>query len=108
MIDTNRLDATNIDSGKSYTPIIAITAYMPQLRTKAQELLCLDILKWVHQDIIQNHKNTIILMGGELQAPPAQKNERSHYLPLTHFCDSTGLTHLNPDNIYTYITAKTR
>jgi hypothetical protein len=29
------------------TSIIAITAYMPQLHTKAQELINLDILKWV-------------------------------------------------------------
>jgi hypothetical protein len=89
------------------TPIIAITSYMPQLHTKAQELIYLDILKWVQQDIIQNHKDTIILMGEDLQATPAQKNGRSHYPPLTHLCDTTGLTHLNPDDTYTYGLAKT-
>ena len=37
------------------TPIIAITAYMPQLHTKAQEQIYLDILKWVQQYIIHNY-----------------------------------------------------
>jgi hypothetical protein len=82
------------------TPVKAITAYMQQQHTKAQELLYLDIRKWLQQDIIQSHKDPVILMGGDLQAMPARQNERSHYPPLTHFCDSTGLTHLNPDNIY--------
>jgi hypothetical protein len=57
--------------------------------------------------MIQNHKDMIILMGGDLQAAPAQANERSHYPPLTHFCDTTGLTHLTPKNTYTFIPAKT-
>ena len=46
-------------------------------------------------------------MGGDLQATPAQEDERSHYPPLTRFCDTTGLTHLNPKDTYTYIPAKT-
>ena len=46
-------------------------------------------------------------MGGDLQATPALQNERSHNPPLTHFCDTTGLTHLNPNDTYTYIPAKT-
>jgi len=46
-------------------------------------------------------------MGGDLQATPAQKNKRSHYPPLTHFCDHTGLTHLTPIYTFTYIPAKT-
>jgi hypothetical protein len=87
------------------TPIIAITAYMPQLHTKAQELIYLDILKWVQQDIIQTNKDTIIHMGGDLQATPAQEDERSHYPPLARFCDTTGLTHLKPKDTYTYIPA---
>ena len=87
------------------TPIIAITAYMPQLHRKAQELLYLDILKWVQQDKIQNNRDTTILMGGDLQATPALENEISHYPPLTRFCDTTGFTHLNPKDTYTYIPA---
>ena len=47
-------------------------------------------------------------MGGDLQATPAQENERSHYPPLTRFCDNTGLTHLTSKDTYTYIPAKTR
>jgi hypothetical protein len=89
------------------TPIIAITAYMPQLHTKAQEHIYLDILKWIEQHILQTNKDTIILMGGDLQASPAQEDERSHYPPLTRFCDTTGLTHLNPRDTYTYIPART-
>jgi len=48
------------------TTIIAITAYMTQLHTKAPQLFFLDILKWVQQDIITNYKDTSILMGGNL------------------------------------------
>jgi len=46
-------------------------------------------------------------MGGDHQATPAQENERSYYLPLTHFYDTTGLTLLIPKDTYTYIPAKT-
>ena len=46
-------------------------------------------------------------MGGDLQATPAQENERSHYPPLTHFCDTTSLTHLTPKDTYTYIPFQT-
>jgi hypothetical protein len=90
------------------TPIIAITAYMPQLHTKAQEHIYLDIPKWVEQYIIQTNKDTTILMGGDLQATSSQEaDERSHYPPLTRFCITTGLTHLNPKDTYTYIPAGT-
>jgi hypothetical protein len=89
------------------TPIIAITAYMPQFHTKAQEHIYLDILKWVEQYIIQTNKDTTILMEGDLQATSAKEDERSHYPPLTRLCDITGLTHLNPKDTYTYIPART-
>jgi hypothetical protein len=89
------------------TPIIAITAYMPQLHTKAQEQIYQDILKWVENNIIQTNKDTTILMGGDFQASPAERDDRSHYPPLTRFCDSTGLIHLNPSHTYTYIPART-
>ena len=46
-------------------------------------------------------------MGGDLQATPAQKDERSHYSPFTRFCNTTGLTHLNPKDTYTFIPART-
>ena len=90
------------------TPVIAITAYMPQLHTKAQELIYLDILKWFQQDIIQNHKDTIILMSRDLQATSSQENERLHYPPITHFCDTTAFAHITPKDTFTYIPAKTR
>ncbi len=79
---------------------------MPQLHTKAQEIIYFDILKWVQLDIIQNNKDTIILMGGDFQGTPAQENERLHYPPLTHFCHTTTLTHLTRKDIYTYLPAK--
>jgi hypothetical protein len=66
------------------TPIIAITAYMPQLHTKAQELIYLDILKWVQHDILQNHKDTIILMGKTFKPHPHKRmrDHTTHHSPL--------------------------
>ncbi len=46
-------------------------------------------------------------MGGYLQAISARENERSHYPPLTYFCNTTGLTQLTPKDTYTFIPAKT-
>ena len=46
------IKAAKITPHDGTPPIIAITAYMPQLYTKSQELIYLDILKWVQQDII--------------------------------------------------------
>jgi len=99
---TNYIKAAKITQHDG-TPIIAITAYMPQLHTKEQKLIYLDILKWVQQNIIQNNKDTIILVGGDFQATPAYENERSHYPPLARICNTTGLTHLTPKDTYTYI-----
>jgi len=89
------------------TPIITITAYMPQLHNKAQEKLYLDILTWVQQEIIPKHKHKIILMGGDFQATPEPGNERSHHPTLTTFCKNTDFTHLTPHHLYTYMPAKT-
>jgi len=89
------------------TPIIAITEYMPQLHKKTQEQIYLDILKRVKQDILHKYKDTTILMGGYLQATPAQENERSYYPPLNRFCETTSLTQLTPKDAYTFIPAKT-
>ena len=60
------------------TPIIVITAYMPQLHTKAQEQIYLDILKRVQQDIISNYKDIAIITGGDLQATPEKEYEKSY------------------------------
>jgi len=89
------------------TPIIAITAYMPQLHTKAQELIYLDILKWVHQDIVHKNKDRTILVGGDLRVTSAQENKRSYYPPLNRFCETTSLTQLTPKDTYTFIPVKT-
>jgi len=78
------------------TSIIAITAYMPRLHTKAQELIFLHILKWVKQDIITKYKDTTILMGGDLQATPAKKNVRSYYPPRTDSARPPGLHKSSP------------
>jgi hypothetical protein len=89
------------------TTIVAITAYMPKLPTKAQEIIYLDILKGVKQDIITKHKDTTMLMGGDLQATHAKENVRSYYPPLNQLCKTTGLTQVNPKDTYTFIPAKT-
>ena len=80
---------------------------MPQLHTKAQELIYLDILKWVQQDIITSYKDTTILMVGDLQASPEKENEMSYYPPLNRFCETTGRTQVTPKDTYTFIPAKT-
>jgi hypothetical protein len=46
-------------------------------------------------------------MGGDLQATLAKKNPRSYYSPLKNFCETTGLTQVNPKGTYTFIPAKT-
>ncbi len=79
---------------------------MPQLHTKAQEQNYLDILKWIQQDILTTYKDMTILMGGDLQATPEKKNERSYYPPLSHFCETSGLTQVTPKDTYTFIPAK--
>jgi len=81
---------------------------MPQLHSKAQEHIYLDILKWKQQDIITNYKNTTILMGADLQATHAKENMRLYYLPLNYFCETTGLTQVTPKDTYTFIPAITR
>ncbi len=80
---------------------------MPQIHTKAQEILYLDILKWVQQDIVQKYKDMTILVGGNLQATPAQEKDRSYYPPLDRFCETTCLRQLTPSDTYTFIPAKT-
>jgi hypothetical protein len=89
------------------TPIMAITAYMPQLHTKPQEQTYLDIPQWVNRDIITKYKDTTILMGGDLQATPSKEDVSSYYPPLNHFCETTVLTQVNPMGTYTFIPAKT-
>jgi hypothetical protein len=42
------------------SPIIAITTYMPQMRTKEQEQPYKDILTWIQQNITTKHPDTTI------------------------------------------------
>jgi len=46
-------------------------------------------------------------MGGDLQAIPTEGDKRSYYTPLNRFCQESGLKHITPKDIYTYIPAKT-
>ena len=46
-------------------------------------------------------------MGGDLQATPHKDDVRSHYPPLSKFCENTGIDHVTPKDIYTFTPAKT-
>ena len=52
------------------SPIVTISAYMPQLNTKAQETLYLEILRWIEQDFIFESPSAITFMCEDLQANP--------------------------------------
>jgi hypothetical protein len=47
------------------------------------------------------------LMSGDLQSTPTEEDKRSYHVPLNHFCKESGLIHITPSDIYTYIPAKT-
>jgi hypothetical protein len=89
------------------SPIIAISAYMPQLHTKSQETLYIEILKWIHTDIISKYPLVINPVGGDFQATPWEGDARSYYAPLKQLRDESGLKHTTPKDTHTFIPAKT-
>jgi hypothetical protein len=90
------------------SPIIAIFAYMPQLQTKAKDMIYTEILTLIHTEIISKFSMvTTTLMGGDLQATPTEEDERSYNAPLNQFCKESGLAHITPSDIHIYIPAKT-
>jgi hypothetical protein len=89
------------------SPIIAISAYMPQLHAAAKDTNCTAILSWIHTEIITKYPKVTALMGGDLQATPSKGDERSHHAPLHNFCTESGLQHITPCEIHTYIPART-
>jgi hypothetical protein len=89
------------------SPIITISAYMPQIHTTAQEQMYKYIHSWIQQEITTKYQDTTILMGGDLQAIPQKDDARSNYPSLSHFCENTCLIHVNPKDVYTFIPAKT-
>ena len=56
--------------------IIAISAYMPQLHTKAKDKIYTAILTWIRTEIITKFPIVTTLMGGNLQATPSKGDER--------------------------------
>ena len=52
------------------SPIIATSAYMPQLHTKSQETLYIEILKWIQTDIVSEYPLVTALLDGDSQATP--------------------------------------
>jgi hypothetical protein len=48
------------------SPIIAISAYMPQLHTKAKNKDYTEILTWINTEIISKFPKVTTLMGGDL------------------------------------------
>ncbi len=80
---------------------------MPQLHTKSKDTIYTKILVWIHTEIISKFPMVTTLMGGDLQATPTKEDEISYHAPLNQFCKETGLTHITPSEIHTYIPAKT-
>jgi len=89
------------------SPIIAISAYMPQLHTEAKDTIYTEILAWIHMEIMSKFLMVTALMSGDLQSTPTEEDKRSYHVPLNHFCKESGLIHITPSDIYTYIPAKT-
>ena len=77
------------------SPIIAISTYMPQLHTKAKHNIYTEILSWINMEIISKFPTMTTLLGGDLQSTPTEKDQRSYYAPLHHFCTEKTATH-NP------------
>jgi hypothetical protein len=71
------------------SPIIAISAYMPQCHIKATYIIYTEILTWIHTEIITKFPTMTTLMGGDLQATPSVGDERSYHPPLHNFCMET-------------------
>ena len=89
------------------SPIITISAYMPQHRTKAQDTIHAKILTWIHTEIIYKFPTVTTLMGGNLQVTPNEEDERSYNATLSQFCQESGLKHITPKDTHTYIPAQT-
>jgi hypothetical protein len=89
------------------SPVIAISAYIPQLHTTEQEAVYKVLLTRIKHDITSTHPAKTILMGGSLQATPLEGDTRSHYAPLRQFCEESGLTRITLIDIYTFISSKT-
>jgi hypothetical protein len=88
------------------SPIIAISANMPQFHTKSNDIIYTGILTWIHTKIISKFPMVTPLMGGDLQATPTEEDERSYHAPLNQFCKESGLAHITPSYIHTYIPVK--
>jgi hypothetical protein len=89
------------------SPIIAISAYMPQCHTKTTDTIYTEIPTWIHTEIITKFPTMTTLMGGDLQATPSVGDERSYHPSLHNFCIETGLQHITPSDLHTYIPART-
>ncbi len=48
-----------------------------------------------------------ILMWGALQSTPREDDEKSDYEPLRKSCEDNGFKHITPQDIHTFIPAKT-
>jgi len=88
------------------SPIIAASAYMSQLHTKANDTIYTELLTWLHTEIISKYPMVTTLMGVDLQTTPTEEAERTYHAPLNQFCKESGLLHTTPSDINTYIPAK--
>jgi hypothetical protein len=79
---------------------------MPQLHTTAKDTKYTEILTWIHAEIITKYPTVTTLMGEDLQAPPSKGDERSYHPSLHNICMESGLQHITPCDINTYIPAR--
>jgi hypothetical protein len=79
---------------------------MPQIHTKAKDTIYTEILTWIKTEIISKFPTMTTIMGGDLQATPIEKAQRSYHAPLHHFCKESRLQHITPSDIHTCVPAK--
>jgi hypothetical protein len=83
-------------------PIITISAYMPQHRTKTQDTIYAEILTWIHTEFLSKFPAMTTRMGGDLQANPNEKDKRSYHATLSQFCLKVGTKTYYPER-HTYV-----
>ena len=91
---------------KHGTPLIAISAYLPQSNTPQGKQTYHDTLTWLATFLTQEHTNLPILLGGDLQGTPAH-HPTSHNTHLADFCTKTSLAHIGDPTTPTYLPSDT-
>jgi hypothetical protein len=80
---------------------------MLQLHTTEQRALYKGILELIRKDVTTPHPTTTTITGRDLQSTLWQGDSVSYYASLQLFFAETGLIHITPTNIHTYIPGNT-